>query len=110
MGTHPMKQEDRQVLEQFALRIRQRYPEARIWAFGSRVRGEAAPESDLDICVVIDELDEKADRFLSDAAWETGFESDILISVIPFSLKEFDAGPLSVSPLVRIIKQEGVAA
>lgn len=92
------------------MRIRQRYPEARIWAFGSRVRGEAAPESDLDICVVIDELDEKADRFLSDAAWETGFESDILISVIPFSLKEFDAGPLSVSPLVRIIKQEGVAA
>ena len=110
MGTHSMKQEDRQVLEQFALRIRQRYPEAHIWAFGSRVRDQGTPESDLDVCVVIDELDEKADRFFLDAAWETGFESDILISVIPFSVKEFNTGPLSVSPLVRIIKQEGVAA
>jgi predicted nucleotidyltransferase len=105
-----MNQKDRQVLEQFASRVRQHHPEASIWAFGSRVRNEAAPESDLDICVVIDELDEKADRFLSEIAWEVGFESDIVISVIPFSADEFNTGPLSVSPLVRIIRQEGVAA
>ena len=73
-------------------------------------RDEAAPESDLDICVVIKELDQKADRLLSDIAWEIGFESDVVISVVPFSVNEFNTGPLSVSPLVRIIKQEGVAA
>ncbi len=105
-----MNQKDRRVLEQFAAKVRHYHPKASIWAFGSRVRDEAAPESDLDICVVINELDQKADRLLSDIAWEIGFESDIVISVIPFSVNEFNTGPLSVSPLVQIIKQEGVAA
>jgi len=105
-----MNQKDRQVLEQFAGKVRHYHPEASVWAFGSRARDEAAPESDLDICVVIKELDQKADRLLSDIAWEIGFESDVLISVVPFSVNEFNTGPLSVSPLVRIIKREGVAA
>ena len=105
-----MNLEDQQILKQFAARVRICYPEASIWAFGSRAHGEATPDSDLDICVVIDELDQKADRLLTDIAWEIGFEADIVVSVVPFSSNEFNAGPLSVSPLVRVIKQEGVAA
>jgi len=105
-----MNFEDKKILEQFAARVRVYYPEASIWAFGSRAHGQAAPDSDLDICAVINELDQKADRLLSDIAWEIGFEADIMISVVPFSTYEFNAGPLSVSPLVRVIKQEGVAA
>ena len=105
-----MNVEDQKILEQFAARVRGHYPEASIWAFGSRAHGNAAPDSDLDICVVINELDRKADRLLSDIAWETGFEADVVISVVPFSTSEFNSGPLSVSPLVLVIKQEGVAA
>jgi predicted nucleotidyltransferase len=105
-----MKLEDRRVLEKFAARVRGYYPEASIWAFGSRARGQANPDSDFDICVVVNELDAKADRLVMDIAWEIGFEADILISVIPFSIEEFNAGPLSASPLVRVIKEDGIAA
>ena len=105
-----MKLQDQKILEQYAARVRVYYPEASIWAFGSRAHGDPTPDSDLDICVVLDELDKKADRLLLDVAWEIGFEEDILVSVVPFSANEFNTGPLSVSPLVRIIKQEGVAA
>ena len=105
-----MNIEDQQILKKFAARVRTYYPGASISAFGSRVHGEAAPDSDLDICVVLNELDQKADSLLTDIAWEIGFEADVVISVVPFSTNEFNTGPLSVSPLVRVIKQEGVAA
>ena len=105
-----MRLEDQRILEEFAARVRGYYPEASIWAFGSRAHGQANADSDLDICVVVNELDTKADRLIMDIAWEIGFEADILISVVPFSSEEFLVGPLSESPLVRVIKEDGVAA
>jgi uncharacterized protein len=45
-----MTKRDRSILEIFAARVRQHFPEARIWAFGSRARGDATWESDLDVC------------------------------------------------------------
>ena len=36
-----MTAHDRSILEIFAARVRQHFPEARIWAFGSRARGDA---------------------------------------------------------------------
>jgi hypothetical protein len=42
--------QDRQILDLFATRVREHFPEARIWAFGSRARGDATWESDLGPC------------------------------------------------------------
>lgn len=51
-----MTRQDRQILNQFVEKVRLKIPDAQIWAFGSRVRGEAKPDSDLDICVVTDNM------------------------------------------------------
>ena len=48
---------DCQILKEFSVRVRQQFPDTQIWAFGSRARGDAQPDSDFDICVVVDELD-----------------------------------------------------
>lgn len=48
-----MELADRRMLHEFAARVRERQPHARVWAFGSRARGDAAPDSDLDLCVVV---------------------------------------------------------
>ena len=69
-----MKQRDRAMVDVFASRLRAIYPTARIWAFGSRTRGDAAEDSDLDICVVLDELDAEVRGAVSHVAWEIGFE------------------------------------
>jgi predicted nucleotidyltransferase len=47
---------DRHLFESFAARIRERFPSAQIWAFGSRARGDATKESDFDIYVVTEGL------------------------------------------------------
>jgi predicted nucleotidyltransferase len=64
---------DRDILNLFALRVRERFPEARVWAFGSRARGDGLGDSDFDVCVILDRLDAASDHALSDVAWEVGF-------------------------------------
>jgi predicted nucleotidyltransferase len=105
-----MKEQDKRVLESFASRIRQEFPEARIWAFGSRARGDAQSESDYDMCVVIDRLDDNADRRISDIAFEVGWENEVLITTVRYSCEQFERGPWSVSPLVLTVLREGVPA
>ena len=54
-GRRMMADRDRHILDLFAARVRQHFPTARIWAFGSRARGDSTWESDLDVCVVLDQ-------------------------------------------------------
>lgn len=105
-----MTDRDRHILEEFAQRVRYRFPEAIVRAFGSRALGQAAPDSDLDVCVVVDKLDDEGDRAIMRAAWEVGFAADTVISTVTFSSEEFASGPVSCSPIVQTIRREGVAA
>lgn len=105
-----MRDEQRKILRLFADKVRQKYPEARIWAFGSHVKGTATAESDLDICVVLPHLETKDRISISDIAWEVGFEHDQYISTIVVSETDFEQGPVSASPLLHTIRNEGVAA
>ena len=104
-----MIEKDSRILRDFAQRVRIRFPEASIWAFGSRVRGDAVPASDLDVCIVVDRLDEAGDSDIMAAAWEVGFDADVVISTVTFSREEFTTGPLVQSPIVQAIHQDGVA-
>lgn len=105
-----MQERDRRVLELFARRVRERFADARVWAFGSRARGSATPESDLDVCIVVEVLDEESDSAVMDVAWQVGFDNDLVISTVTYSRDEFEHGPLSDSALVRTIVREGIAA
>ena len=105
-----MQERDRQIFMEFADRVRSRYSSARLWAFGSRARGLAQQDSDLDVCVVLERLDASIRETISDMAWEVGFEHDVLITTVVFANDMFDHGPASASPLVRTILEEGVAA
>lgn len=105
-----MTGKDHQTLNEFARRVRTHFPDASIWGFGSRVRDDARPDSDLDVCVVVDGLDEEIDRQIIAAAWEVGFADDVVISTVTFSRDEFTNGPLTESPLVKAIHSQGVTA
>ena len=105
-----MSERDRQILEMFARRVRERFPEARIWAFGSRVRGDAVDESDFDICVVLDRLTPEDKGLMRYLSWEVAFENERVFNTVLFSVQEFESGPMSESTLKENILREGVAA
>jgi predicted nucleotidyltransferase len=104
-----MADQDHHVLENFAARVRQHFPEARIWAF-SRARGDATWESDLDVCVVVEELTDEDRHTIGHIAWEVGFEHEMVITAVCFTQEEFERGPMSESTLVMNILREGVMA
>ncbi len=105
-----MDKKDRAVLDQFAAAVRIDFPEAEIWAFGSRTRGVASEYSDLDVCIVVDNYNEAADKKIMEVAWEIGFNNDIVISTVAYSKEQFRNGALSSSPFVKSILAQGIAA
>lgn len=77
--------------------------------FGSRARGEATPDSDLDIFLVVEGIDPDLRRRISEIAWEVGFENEVVLSTFVVTVEQLDHGPMGVSPIVRRIEKEGVA-
>lgn len=105
-----LSNKDEKIFNQFVLELRKRFPTVKIWAFGSRVRGDATVESDLDVCVVIDKLDDESDSAIMKIAWQIGFDNDVIISTVTYSKEEFENGPCSESGLVQNILDYGIAA
>jgi predicted nucleotidyltransferase len=105
-----MAEQDRRILAEFTTRVCERFPAARIWAFGSRARGGAEWDSDFDICIVLDQIDHMIDLWIRDVAWEIGFENDRVITTVLISKEQFEYGPMSESTLVANILREGISA
>jgi predicted nucleotidyltransferase len=105
-----LSERDQNILAEFAFLVRERFSNARIWAFGSRTRGEATEESDMDVCVVVNRLDDSIDKAIMDIAWQVGFEHDVIISTVTYSRQEFEKGPCSESTFVQNVLNAGVAA
>jgi len=105
-----MFKEDRKILNMFTDRIHEQFPDARIWAFGSRARGDATWDSDFDMFIVISKVSKEADRMIRDIAWEIGFENERVITTVLIDKKQFEQGPMSESTLVANILLEGIRA
>ena len=105
-----MSKEDRKIFNQFSARVRERFSYARVWAFGSRARGDATWDSDFDVFVVLSEVDQKAERWIRDIAWEVGFENERVITTVLIDKEQFENGPMSESTIVDNILREGISA
>lgn len=105
-----ISRDDRRILDEFSGRLREQFPDARIWVFGSRARGNASWDSDFDTCIVLNRVDEEAIRWIRNIAWEIGFGNERVITTVILDSEQFEKGPMSESTLVGNILQEGVAA
>jgi len=76
--------------------------------FGSRARGDATADSDLDVFLVVDHMDADLRARISEVAWEVGFENDLVLSTFVVTAEQLERGPLGVSPIIRQIEKEGV--
>ncbi|TGE39435.1 nucleotidyltransferase domain-containing protein [Desulfosporosinus fructosivorans] len=77
--------------------------------FGSRARGEASTDSDLDLYLETGPISREQRRIISDLVWEIGFGNDIVISPLVIPQSEAKNGAFSVSMLCKAIKTEGIS-
>lgn len=96
------------IVERFKQLVSQRVRIHEVRVFGSRARGTARPESDLDVLVVVDSANHEIDRYISDCAWEAGFAEDIVVVPIVLSLDAVQNGPLRESVFIKTVYREGV--
>jgi predicted nucleotidyltransferase len=100
---------DRQVTLEFKRRLEEITMVLDVRLFGSRARGDAVPDSDLDVFVEVDSLTPELRRRIDEIAWEVGFERDYIISPVVVTHDELQQGPLGASPLILTIEREGVS-
>ena len=101
---------DRAVQQEVAGRVREHYPQARVLAYGSRARGDAEADSDLDICVILESSCPEAEALVRQIAWKVGFDCGLLISTVVLGRDEIEGGPLQASPFVANVLREGILA
>ncbi len=103
-----MREKEVKIVEKFKQLVAERVKVHEVRVFGSRARGDASEESDLDVLVVVDKLDHSIDRFISECAWEAGFPDDIVVMPIVITQEALRHSPLSESAFIRTVYQESV--
>lgn len=76
--------------------------------YGSRARGSATDDSDMDVFIEVETLDGAAKKKIRQIAWEVGLEHLLHISPLIFTRHEIEKSPLRASDIVRNIAEEGV--
>jgi predicted nucleotidyltransferase len=101
---------ERAILETFKVRVSAKLPLSRLVLFGSRARGDAQADSDMDVLVVLDApVSAETQDIVSECAWEAGFDHGIVVSPIAVSRQEWEEGPERSSLLALTIQKEGIA-
>ncbi len=76
--------------------------------FGSKARGDANEESDLDVLVVVNEVDREIERKVSDAAFVAGLEHDVLLAPILVCRARYEDDVWRISDLAVAVEREGI--
>jgi len=76
--------------------------------YGSKARGEGRQDSDLDVMIELPDYDRGMVAEIDDIVYRINLEHDVFISALVFGKDELEEGPMSESPIYKIIQREGV--
>jgi len=75
--------------------------------YGSRARGTAGADSDIDLIVIAAEFDRAPDRALVERLWQLRARTDHRIEPVPCGEAEW-AAPITARALIEIAHREGI--
>jgi predicted nucleotidyltransferase len=80
-----------------------------LYHYGSRLEGDAAPDSDYDVaCVTRTALSAPQIGRLIDASLDIQMARDVVFDLHFFTQRELESAPLSYTPFVQEVKERGV--
>ena len=97
-----LTQRDARIARKVKRRLLKVTPVKRLMVYGSRARGEAAPDSDLDLYIEGPTGTPEMRRRISEVAWEVSLETGIVISTLIYSKQ------LAGQPIIKAIETDGV--
>jgi len=96
------------IVSEFKRKVSDRFGEVEAILFGSRARGGAERESDIDIFVILNgDVDIKVKEAVYDIAYEIGLKYDAVLDVSVYSREEWDRYR-EVLPFIINVEKEGV--
>ena len=97
------------ILHRFKALLLERVALDKLILFGSRARGDAEPDSDLDVIVIVrGPADRDVREQISACAWESAFASGIVVVPVVYTREEWEEGPERSSLLVQAVDREGI--
>ncbi|HAR46619.1 MAG: hypothetical protein A2X56_14255 [Nitrospirae bacterium GWC2_57_13] len=108
MGTMKLSTKEQGALGRLKSELTQRFALIDFRVYGSKARGEATSESDIDVMIEIEEYNHAAESEIDELVFKSNLEHDCFISTVIFGRRELEEGPLSESPLYKAIEREGV--
>lgn len=108
MKTSGLSENERTALAKLKKALEERFNLIDFRVFGSKARGEAAPESDVDVMIEIEDYNPITESAIDEIVFTINLEYDCFISAVIFGRRELEEGPLAESPLYRVIEREGI--
>ena len=100
---------DKQLLLDLKQKVLMLIPDAAIFLYGSAARGDAGPESDYDILILLGQpLSRVDEELIRDAVYDLEVARGVVLSLIFYTRQEWDAPVNAASPYRRNIEQDGV--
>jgi len=87
-------------------RLAEAFQPERIYVFGSQARGEATPDSDIDLLIVVAQSNEPAHR-LAQAAYRIATPHSLALDFLVMPLDEFERRSRALASLPATVLREG---
>lgn len=99
------------ILQEFKRRVEQRFPGelVRVVLFGSKARGDASVESDIDLLTVVRSEDWKLGDDVRDIGYELEIAHGVVLSIQVMGQRQYQELKARGSTFLEQVEQEGLA-